>query len=628
MCGIIAFLGNVKGGKYALEGIKMLRNRGYDSVGCCSIDSTKNHKFVLTKYATTPERDSYDIFEENFEVHKDHKTMILHTRWATTGIVCDENSHPHLDTVNPDLISIVHNGIISNYAELQKFLISKGVQFRSETDTEVIVNMIAYYYQENNNNMMDSIKLTLQELEGTWALIILNRLEPDTLYVCKRGSPILVGYSNDMCIVSSEASGFSNYLHTYHIVEEQQILKIQLNQEEKKINFFQDDKLTELSTQTLIQKQFHHTTPDPYPYWTLKEIMEQPQSIMNSINHGGRIHGKSRVNLGGLKDHSKQLLNIKHLSIIASGTSMHSGLLGLKYLQNIGGFDTVRVIDASEFLLADLCSHDAGVLVLSQSGETRDIVRCLEIIRENRPDIIVFSIVNVVESLIAREADCGVYLNAGREVGVASTKSFTCQVIVMMMIAIWFSQYRNTNHRYIRTKMVGSLHKLSNLVSKTIQQCHTACESLIRDLINHQHLFILGRDKGLPVAMEGALKIKEISYIHAEAYPGGSLKHGPLALISEGVPVIVLRFGDLDVIGKLDIAAEETKSRGAFLISISSSKCRNSEIYDHEIIFPHDQYAEPILAIIPLQLIAYYLAVNKGYNPDYPRNLAKCVTTD
>lgn len=618
MCGIIAYLGRQVGSKFVLEGIKILRNRGYDSMGCCSV--SKDCQFTITKYANQPEKDSYELLEENFGVHDDKTCLMAHCRWATTGIVNDPNSHPHLDTIS-NSISVVHNGIINNYQEIKDFLQSKGVTFRSETDTEVIVNLISFYYQDTKN-MMDAIKLTLNELEGTWALIIMHKDDPNTLYVSKKGSPIVVGYSDEMCIISSETSGFSNYLRNYHVIPDDHILKVTMDD---KIKFYRDEKLTELSTHTLIHQTLHATTPDPYPHWTLKEIREQPEAAFRAINQGGRILNKTRVNLGGLKDHTQQLLSIRHLTIIASGTSMHAGMLGQKYFESISGFDTVRCIDASEFSPADIAAKNAGILLLSQSGETRDVHRCMEIIRELKPDVIIFSIVNVVESLIAREADCGVYLNAGREVGVASTKSFTNQVVVMILLSIWFAQGR-TYSRGLRQKMIRSLHNMQDLIQKTIDTMIPNCQATIDYLSTQNHLFILGRERGLPVAKEGALKIKEISYIHAEAYAAGALKHGPLALITDGVPVIMVRLGDSDMITKIDVAAEETKARGAYLISISTSKCPNSKLYDHEIVVPNDNTLSPILCTIPMQYIAYLLSVKLGYNPDYPRNLAKCVT--
>lgn len=625
MCGIIAYLGRRDGTNFVLEGIKILRNRGYDSMGCCSI-SPGQKGFVVTKYAQRNGEDCYQLLEKNFDVHRGQTCMVAHTRWATTGVVNDVNSHPHLDTLTPDGISIVHNGIINNYQQLKEFLIQQGVEFRSETDTEVIVNLISYYYQQKSN-MMDAIKLTLQELDGTWALIIMNRQEPDNLYVCKKGSPILVGYSEDMCIISSEISGFSNHLKNYHVIPDNHILKVNLSTTDHKIRFFRDEKLTELSTHTLIHQTLHETTPTPYPHWTLKEIMEQANAAFRATNQGGRIKNRSRVNLGGLKEHVETLVKIKHLIILASGTSLHAGMVGLKYFQTLSGFTTIRAIDASEFTLLDLPDRNVGVLMLSQSGETRDLVHCLEIIRENRPEVTIFSIVNVVESIIAREADCGIYLNAGREVGVASTKSFTNQLVVLILLAVWFSQNRNKNHN-LRSKIISSLRNLQDLITDTLNQIQTPCNQIIDRLAKHQHLFVLGRDKGYPIALEGALKIKEISYIHAEAYPGGGLKHGPLALISQGTPVIVVRIGDSELKEKLDIAAEETKSRGAYLVSISNQLCANRGIYDSEILIADDQHLSPLLAVIPLQYLAYLLSLKLGQNPDYPRNLAKCVTVD
>lgn len=623
MCGIIAYLGKLSGAKYVLEGINILKNRGYDSVGCCSYDPITK-KFILTKYANNSDTNSFELFEKSFGVHEEHTCLISHTRWATTGMVNDQNSHPHLETLGPDTIALVHNGIISNYQKLKNFLIKKGITFQSETDSEVIVNLISYYKNNENNNMMDAIKLTLNELDGTWSLIIMDLSDPNSLYVCKKGSPILVGYSSDMCIISSEIAGFSNYLRNYHVVPDNHIIKISFHPENG-ICFYRDDKLTELSSNTLIQQSLNATTPEPYKHWTLKEIMEQGEAALRAINQGGRILNRSKVNLGGLKDHTGQLMETKHLTLLASGTSYHAGLIGQKYFQNLSGFETVRVVEASEFSINDLAPRSAGVLLLSQSGETRDVIRCMEIIRENRPDVIIFSIVNVVESVIARDADCGVYLNAGREVGVASTKSFTNQVLVLILISIWFAQNRGLS-RTSRSRLIRSLQSMPELIEEGLASLETSCTKIVDYLANYGHLFILGRDRGLPVAMEGALKIKEISYIHAEAYPSGALKHGPLALITNGTPVIVIRIGDSDLISKLDIAAEETKTRGGYIISISSKKCSDRKLYNHEIIIPNDPNLAPILATFPLQYIAYMLSVRLGYDPDYPRNLAKCVT--
>tara|TARA_R100001163_G_C5068494_1_gene208941 strand:+ start:10162 stop:12081 length:1920 start_codon:yes stop_codon:yes gene_type:complete len=637
MCGICGYLGHNTGAQYVLEGIQMLRNRGYDSMGCSSIQ--KNAKkdaekiSICTKKYATKQKDSFELLSETFNSHENSNCLMAHCRWATTGKVTDENSHPHLDTIFPNRLAVVHNGIISNYSTLKEFLLSKDVKFNSETDTEVIINLIAYYLKNGSNEksnenksltLMDAIKLTLNDLEGTWALMIMDKEDPDSLFVCKKGSPILIGYDDTMCIIASEMIAFTNYLKNYHVVPDNQIIRAHYNKSAKKIEFYHDDQLTTLSTQTIIHSTLHRTTPDPYPHWTLREINEQPEAAWRALNQGGRIFNKQEVKLGGLKDRQDELLAIKNLFIIASGTSYHAGFIGEKLMKTWGGFQTIQTIDASEFTMLDLAPNDSGVLVLSQSGETHDVIRCMELIRKNRPEVPIFSIVNVVESLIAREADCGIYLNAGREVAVASTKSFTNQVIVLYLTTVWFAQNRNL-YPTIRQRLIQSLHNIKDLIQATIILSAPIVDQVSDKLLDHKHLFILGREKGHAAAMEGALKIKEISYIHAEAYPAGSLKHGPLALIEEGTPVIIVRTGDTDLISHMDIAAEETKSRGATTISIGSTKSP-SNVYDFHIPIAKDLYFETLLSVIPMQYLGYCIAVKLGHSVDSPKNLAKVVT--
>lgn len=626
MCGICAYLGKAPGSQYVLEGIHMLRNRGYDSMGVCSINGDEK-QFTVTKFANNKGKDSFELLSENYDPHNNKTCLMGHCRWATTGRVTDANSHPHLDTISPGRLAVVHNGIISNYASLRDFLKSHQVTFQSETDTEVIINLISFYNNGDcKNNLMDAIKMALNELEGTWALIIMDTCDPNSLYICKKGSPILIGYDDQMCIVSSELSAFSNYLRNYHIVPDNQIIRAHYNPGTQKIEFYHDNALTILSTQTVIHSTLHRTSPDPYPHWTLREIMEQPEAAFLALNQGGRLLNHQEVKLGGFKDRMAELIGIKHLAIVASGTSFHAGYYGQKLLQSWGGFETVMALDASEFTLAELpATEQSGVLVLSQSGETRDVIHAMELIRKNRPGVPIFSIVNVVESLIAREADCGIYLNAGREVGVASTKSFTNQVIVLHLVAIWFAQNRNL-YPTVRQRVIQSLHNIKDLIQATLILSAPICDQITDQLTPHRDLFILGRDRGYPIAMEGALKIKEISYIHAEAYPCGSLKHGPLALISPGTPVILIRSGDTEQISHIDIAAGEVKSRGGLTISIGSAACLNKEIYDYHIPIAKDMFLESLLSVIPLQYLAYRLAVKLGHPVDSPRNLAKVVT--
>jgi len=642
MCGILAYLGIQPGSKYVLEGIKILRNRGYDSVGCCSIHANQVCATV-TKYANTAEQDSFGRFEASYEAHHGGSRMLMaHCRWATCGKVSDENSHPHGDTLGQGL-HLVHNGIITNHEAIREYLEREepGIEFRSETDTETIVNLLAHYQKGTNPNpnpnpksLMASIKRVLSELEGTWGLVIMDERTPDQLYVCRQGSPILVGYSDEMCIVSSEVSGFSNYLKNYMVIPDGEVLKITLD-ERRKLRIHHEHILPEdLQCEVLTDVKIHPLTPAPYPYWTLKEINDQPNSVRRALNFGGRLQSESEVHLGGLNQHEEELRMICHLVILASGTSYHAGLLGKKYMHELKCFETVQVLDAGEFVLDDIGTpvSKTGVLLISQSGETRDIVRSMTQVRKYYPGMVIFGAINVVGSLIAREVDCGVYLNCGREVGVAATKSYVSQCVVLMLISIWFSQHRGPQMQHQRQRMIEELHQGHLLIERTIQEMKTpiqkVSEHILKGKEHHGSIFILGHHKTYPIACEGALKIKEVSYIHAEAYSSAGLKHGPLALVEDGTPVIVIRPHDPVSSSAADVSAEETKARGGYMIAISGQRCNKEGLYDQEVLIPESSVLYPILSVIPLQYLAYLLSIGQGYNVDYPKNLAKCVTTD
>ena len=367
-------------------------------------------------------------------------------------------------------------------------------------------------------------------------------------------------------------------------------------------------------------------TPDPFPHWTIKEIKEQPSSTARAINFGGRIFNESNAKLGGLDERSEELLKIKNLIIAACGTSFHAGLFGAKLMRQLQCFDTIQVIDASEFVTSDL-PPNCGMLVISQSGETQDVMRAMDTaISSNIP---VFSVVNAVGSTISRKTSCGVYLNAGRENGVASTKAFTSQTAVLSLIAIWFSQNRENRDKeiFFRRQIVESLLGLPVTIRSTISRTENLCKQAAQYLLKFSGCFILGKDLGESIAKEAALKIKEIGYIQAEGYPGGSLKHGPFALIEEGTPIFLIILDDHEQ-HKMKITAHEVKARKSFNIVITDLPVSNSlkEISDLIIPIPSDGILTPLVSIIPFQMIAYYLSVAKGINPDKPRNLAKAVT--
>jgi glucosamine--fructose-6-phosphate aminotransferase (isomerizing) len=620
MCGITIYLGLKNAFPYLFNGLTLLQNRGYDSCGVVTINQKKN--FVLSKFASTDDRMGLDRLKEDEKLHEGNYIGLSHNRWATHGAKNDTNSHPHLDC--KDRIAVVHNGIIENYKELKLMLVSKGYTFRSDTDTEVISNLISYNLDQNGD-IHKAIVQSLKMMHGTWGLGVLYSEEPDKVFVSRNGSPLLIGYEESFVIVASEPSAFVQYANKYISLDDGDIIELGINKYSK-INILEtvlkktDHTFKTSDSKTVLMKRIN-TSPYPYPHWTIKEIMEQPMSIQRALNMGGRLVGKDNVRLGGLDEHKESLLKIKNLIILACGTSRFAGVLGAKYLRKLHCFNTVSVVDASEFVFDDLPDEDYGILVLSQSGETKDVHRAMELAKQK--DIFIFSIVNVVGSLIARDANCGTYLNAGREVGVASTKSFTSQVVVMTLISIWFSFHRGKSQN-TRIEVVKSLRNLSIDVEETLK-CFDQCKKIAKIITAQNNCFILGRGMACPIAYEGALKMKEISYINAQGYPAGSLKHGPFALIEKGTPIFLI---SLDDDSRIHSAAQEVKARGAYNILITDQDDYDKDIYDEVIEIPKNKMMGSILSVVPLQIIAYELSLHRGHNPDVPRNLAKCVTTD
>ncbi len=612
MCGIIAYLSQKKKNIYNIlhAGLFMIQNRGYDSAGLCAI---KNNQLHNRKYASKFGSSALKKLNQHLSEFDDCCLGIAHTRWATHGAKTDLNAHPHIDLYNQ--FALVHNGIIENYQTLKKFLVKQGYQFMSETDTEVIVNLISYHYMQKKDVNL-AIQIAMNQLEGTWALAIICIHCPNDLYLCKNGSPLLLGFNQEEIIVASEIAGFCNYVNQYIILENHDIIKLNFD-DFSQINFNRY-KIHEIDTVEMV------LSPEPYQHWMLKEIEEQPQSLMRSINNGGRIQSEIEVKLGGLEKSSDRLIKINNLLIIACGTSFHAGLYGSIWFKKLKIFNTVNIIDASEFGMDDLPHNDAGIIVISQSGETKDIQRAMELIKTT--DLPIISIVNVVDSVIAREADCGVYLNAGREVGVASTKSFTSQCIVLVLIGIWFAQKKLCSQRS-RKFLINSLNSVSYNCGQLIANQRQNCQNLAMKLINQTNCFILGRGLLYPIALEGALKLKEIGYIHAEGYCGGALKHGPFALIEKDTVIIILI--DKETFTKMNSAIEEVKSRKATVIVISDHQIDNDRI-DYLICINQTEknYLHEVYYAVIFQLIAYYMAIYKGNDPDHPRNLAKVVTVD
>ena len=620
MCGIFGIvLSNNNDNIFNLiiDGLTQLQNRGYDSAGVCVI---KNNKFVVNKCASTNKINALDklMSMKDIKESKDNTYIGMgHNRWATHGVKNDTNSHPHLS--GDSNFVIVHNGIIENYNEIKQKLIKDGFIFNSQTDTEIIVNLLQYNYNNQEcKDMIYIIKQTIDELRGTYGLLIQSLYEPHKLYCVRNGSPLLIGQNEEEVIVTSEQSGFCNKMSNYITLHNDDICVITKKNENISIN----------TSHNYIKKNVtlvdSNQTPEPYKHWTLKEINEQPDVILNSINKGGRIKNISEVKLGGLEQNIDNLKNIDNIIILGCGTSYFAGLYGMYFFKQLCEFNTVQVFDGAEFNEQDIpIIGNTTFILVSQSGETKDLHRCIEISKNN--NITTIGIVNVVDSLIAREVDCGIYCNAGKEVGVASTKAFTSQVVCLSMAAIWFSSLQNINEKK-RVRMVSDLHNLGADIKLTLDLCSENVKEYITK-INKSNMFLLGKGSDEFIAKEGALKIKEISYIHSEGYSSSSLKHGPFALLDENFPVIILNMDQTHRAKTLN-CYQEVSSRNAPILLITNDISISSEISCDIIYVPENKSYSSLLGIIPIQLLAYHLSINKGINPDKPKNLAKVVTVE
>lgn len=619
MCGIIAYIGNRLATRVLIEGLIILQNRGYDSAGIATLSS--NNQLTITKRASqNTTSDSIQYLSEMLYLHNENSIGIGHTRWATHGAKTDINSHPHSDVTNR--FSLVHNGVIENHDDIREFLLKQGIKCSSDTDTEVIVQLISYY--SGDNDFETAVKKTVEELEGTWGLVILDAQNPNKLIAARHGSPILIGVGKNEVFVGSEVAAFQKYTTQYISLDNDEVVIINYDPESSNNNKIDLQISNCVERIRHIEKEEILISPNPYPHWTIREIYLQPRTIQSALKNGGRLNKNMEVKLGGLERNMERLLSIRNLLIIGCGTSLHAGMYISGIFRSIAGFDTVQVIDASEFDMSYLDNmKDIGMLALSQSGETKDVMRCLEM-ASLKANLITFSVVNRVGSQVARTTRCGVYLNAGREVAVASTKAFTSQVTVLSMIAIWFSQHRDI-YSNNRIRLIDSIRKLSSYYDLVLNdsKIKDSCNKVADYLTNQSTCFVLGKGLSTYIAYEGALKIKEIGYLHAEGYPGGSLKHGPFALIEEGIPIIIILLKDHNR-SYMESTISEVNSRGAYTIVITN--IHNYDGGDVNIHIPENGTLSSLLAVIPLQLISYNLSLAKGINPDKPRNLAKCVS--
>src|SRR5699024_8708853 len=614
MCGIVGYIGDKQAGDIIVKGLERLEYRGYDSAGIALLNGILD---------ITKGKGKVQVLKNKLQAHPSAgKIGIGHTRCATHGAPNDVNSHPHISESGE--IALVHNGIIENYNSLKKQLKSKGRSFQSDTDTEVVAQLIEEIYENGNGDDITfekAVRLALKQVVGTYGLAILNIEEPDRIIVARKGSPLLLGVGDGEMFIASDASPIVGHTKKVVYLDDGEMAVVTKGGYEVKT--IDDVSLTKKVHELALS--LDEIEKSGYPHFMLKEIFEQPRAIADCLL--GRLDVENHsVQLGGLTDVLDQLVKADRLVIAACGTSWHAGLVGEYLFEHLARLP-VEVEYASEFRYREpLISEDDVMLVISQSGETADTLAALRAAKEH--GALTLGVCNVVGSTIARDTDAGVYTHAGPEIGVASTKAFTTQVSVLAMMAILLGQKRGTIDEEYAARLIEELNRIPDKIEQILE--HSESIKNMAELFTYAPNFLyLGRTYNFPVALEGALKLKEISYIHAEGYPAAEMKHGPIALIDAMMPVVVIAATD-HTNDKMISNIEEVKAREGRIIAITGEE--NEEVMDLAEFNCHipetDDCLSPLLTSIPLQLISYYIAVNRGCNVDQPRNLAKSVTVE
>lgn len=613
MCGIVGYTGLKEAYPILIDGLKRLEYRGYDSAG---VALSQKDKISLYKCrGKVSELESYCMTKNTYAT-----TGIAHTRWATHGEPNDQNAHPHLS--EDGKIALIHNGIVENYLVLKQELINRGYTFHSDTDTEVLVHLIQDIYKHEDISMAGAVRQALSGVEGTYALAILSADNPSELIVAKKGSPLLIGVGKNEYFIASDGAPIVKYTRKVVYLEDGDVAVINPNKKLEITNINNEKKhpYTEKLEITLEQLE-----KGGFPHYMLKEIFEQPRAIRDSMR--GRINtAKDVVSLGGIIEYESKMMNAKRFIIAACGTSWHAGLVG-KYI-----FETlvrlpVEVEYASEFRYRDpIITEDDVVIVISQSGETADTLAALELAKEKGATVI--GICNVVGSTLARNTHAGSYTHAGPEIGVASTKAFTTQVTVLALMALSLSRKKGSISLSYYHELINDLESIPDKIQTILEQ-NEYIRSIAHFFENKRNAIYLGRGINYPVALEGALKLKEISYIHAEGYPAAEMKHGPIALIDEEMPVVVIatQQGTYD---KIASNVQEVIARKGKIISIlTEGDTRIKDVSEFSIEIPAtEELLVPLVSSIPLQLLAYHVAVLRGCDVDKPRNLAKSVSVE
>jgi glucosamine--fructose-6-phosphate aminotransferase (isomerizing) len=608
MCGIVGYVGNKSATPILIEGLKRLEYRGYDSAGIALIEGTGLiHEKTAGKVVMLEKL----LGEKSFT----GQTGIAHTRWATHGEPNDLNAHPQLDDTGN--IAVVHNGIIENYRALRKALEVEGHQIISDTDTEIIAHLISLYY---DNDLTEAVRMALTHVEGTYAIAVIDARTPGKIIAARNGAPLLLGIGECENFIASDAAALLRHTKKVVYLEDKEIVTV--TADNYQISTVENVKITRKAEE--IGWSLEMIEKAGFDYFMHKEIHEQPETLRNAMR--GRLNFEEGISiLRGLTDHLDDLSKIKRIIITACGTSWHAALIG-EYLIEEYARIPVEVEYASEFRYRSPIIDDGTmVLIISQSGETADTLAAMR--EAQRKGAKALGIVNVVGSTIARESDGGVYIHAGPEIGVASTKAFTSQIMVLSLITILLGRMRNLSVHTGR-EMISGLESIPDKIQKILDN-ENEIKKIAETYYKHTNFLYLGRGANFPVALEGALKLKEISYIHAEGYPAAEMKHGPIALIDENMPVVVIATKD-SIYEKVMSSIAQVRARNGQVIAIATEgDTEIAERVNHVIYVPEiRQCFTPLLAVIPLQLLAYHMAVLRECNVDQPRNLAKSVTVE
>ncbi len=613
MCGIVAYIGRQDAYPILENGLRRLEYRGYDSAGVAVFDG----QLRVVKRQGKVDNMAAVALAEGIHGH----LGIGHTRWATHGEVSDRNAHPHLS--NDGRLAIVHNGIIENYDVLRKALEAAGRVFHSETDTEVLVNLIAEIQQRGDLSLEEAVRLSLKQVVGAYAIVLIDRDDPTKIVAARKASPLVMGIGEGEIFFASDGTPIVEHTKNVVYLEENEVAVARMDGTYSIVNMLNEEQSPPVH---LLNLDIAQIEKGGYDYFMLKEIHEQPFTIADAMR--GRIApDRSYVRLGGLEPYIDRVASANRIIIVACGTSWHSGLIGEYLIEDLARMP-VEVEYASEFRYRDpIITERDVVIAISQSGETADTLAAIQLAKER--GAFCYGIVNVVGSSIARATHAGSYIHAGPEIGVASTKAFTGQVTILSLLAIHLAEHRLTLTPERKRTLLESLSRVPELVQTTLTRCAGQVRLIAGELYNSTNALYLGRGFNFPVALEGALKLKEISYIHAEGYPAAEMKHGPIALIDEDMPVFVITTNQ-SAYQKIISNIEQVRARHGIVIAIVvEGDTEVNGIADYVIEIPQiEEQFSPLLSVIPLQLLSYHIAVMRGCNVDQPRNLAKSVTVE